>query len=168
MRHPEVLRAWTEQHHFFKRKLVSAIQGGWASWEKAQPASKARDVLGILDEHITKTGLNKLKTIELAKRADMELWYQVLYRRLEGAAHSKAIDLERYFRVDAAKKVTGFGPLEDFSRIEVIVSTAAEILILALQEVEASFGRERDPWFEAERNHFLGLAESHGPWRSDV
>jgi hypothetical protein len=103
-RDPETLRIWAEQHHFFKRKLVSAIRGGWANWERAQPPGKAQEVCGVLNEYIRSTGLSQLGTLDLAKKADMEQWYQVLYRRLEGPAHSKAIDLERYFRVDADNK----------------------------------------------------------------
>ncbi len=165
-RDPEVLSAWTEQHHYFKKKLVAAIRDGMATWERPQEPGKAQKVWSILDVHLKSSKIPDLKTRDLAKKADMDQWYRLLYPRLEGPAHSKALDLERYFHVDAKKKVTGFGPLEDFSRIEQIVPTAAEILLLALQEVEKTFGLDNDPWFDAERTHFRKVAESQGAWRS--
>lgn len=135
-RNPSLVTSYIAEDDVQRRKLLRKLAkvGDPRFAALADPA-----LLKQVESDIAKTGAIELSTLELAKMAGMEDWYNIVYALLTGPAHTKLRDLERHLVPDEAGELR-LDFVRDDDRMKAQLGTGVILFAGAFDAFEALFG----------------------------
>jgi uncharacterized protein DUF5677 len=139
-RSDDMLRAYILDDEKQRLKLMRKAKTTTGSdFEALRKAVRDDDLVSM---QTVQEGIQKIKTEDLARVADMENWYRVMYALLSYSVHSHVRDLEQYLKLDEQRNFIGLQLEPDYSDTPLLLATAGICMTLAVADTAVVFGIE--------------------------
>jgi len=138
--HPELADNFAAADEVVRKRMLLKSRVWLVETLREEVQATATDSkLTEINESIRAMNAKELKTIDLAKMAGLEHWYHTVYALFSASVHSTVRDLQTHLVLGDGGQVIGLQNEAAIEDLDNLLAVAAEVLLVALDSLEAVF-----------------------------